>query len=84
MKSLFDKFSLNYQVEKAKSDSFKVDREAIQKAESEDFGIILISASREYGLDDIFFGPKERKLVKESNLPILLVNPRGDLYALCD
>ncbi|MDR1585714.1 MAG: universal stress protein [Prevotellaceae bacterium] len=84
MKNLFEKFNLNYKIEKAKTDSFKLEGEAVQKAEKEHFGIVLLSASREYGLDDIFFGPKERKLVKDSPFPILLVNPRGDLYALCD
>ena len=35
-------------------------------------------------LDDIIFGPKEQHMVKKSEKPVLLVNPRGDLYALCD
>ena len=84
MTSLFDKFSLKYTVEKAEKDSFKVEKEAVSKAEKENFGIVLLSASRDYGLDDIFFGPKERHLIKKSTVPILLINPRGDLYALCD
>ena len=84
MARLFDKFKLNYTVEKAEKDSFKVEKEAITKAEKENFDIILLSASRDYGLDDTLFGPKERHLIKKSTVPILLVNPRGDLYALCD
>jgi len=84
MTRLFDKFKLNYLVEKAEKDSFKVEKEAVSKAEDENFGIVLLSASRDYGLDDMLFGPKEQHLVKKSNVPILLVNPRGDLYALCD
>lgn len=84
MVSLFDKFSLNYTIQKAKADSFKVDKESVQIAVNEHYDIVLISASRDYGLDDMFFGPKEQHLVKQSSLPVLLVNPRGDLYALCD
>jgi len=84
MKLLFDKFQLNYRLEKASKDSFKVEREAIQVAENEQAGIIIVSASRDYGLDDILFGPKEYHVVKKSPIPVLLVNPRGDLYALCD
>ena len=84
MTQLFDKFKLNYILEKAEKDSFKVEKEAIAKAENENFGIVLLSASRDYGLDDILFGPKEQHLVKKSDVPVLLVNPRGDLYALCD
>lgn len=84
MIQLFDKFQLKYSLTKAGQDSFKIEKEAVQKAESNHFGIIILSASRDYGLDDILFGPKERHLVKKSSVPILLINPRGDLYALCD
>ena len=84
MKSLFDKFDFRYSLDKAKKDSFKVEMESVQVAENENSGIIIVSASRDYGLDDIIFGPKEYHVVKKSTLPVLLVNPRGDLYALCD
>ncbi len=84
MKLLFDKFSFQYTIEKGKKDSFKVEKEAIQVAEKEQAGILIVSASREYGLDDLIFGPKEFHVVKKSPVPVLLVNPRGDLYALCD
>ena len=84
MKQLFDKFDFKYSLEKATKDSFKVEAESIQVAENKHAGIIIVSASRDYGLDDILFGPKEYHLVKKSSVPVLLVNPRGDLYALCD
>lgn len=84
MKFLFDKFDFKYTLDKARKDSFKVEAESIQVAASEQAGIIIVSASRDYGLDDILFGPKEYHVVKKSSVPVLLVNPRGDLYALCD
>ncbi|HHT23559.1 MAG TPA: hypothetical protein GXZ87_09680 [Bacteroidales bacterium] len=84
MKQIFDKFDYTYKVEKAKADSFKLDKESVQKAENENYDILILSASRDYGLDDIIFGPKELHLVRKSRVPILLVNPRGDLYTLCD
>lgn len=84
MKLLFDKFNFVYTLEKATKDSFKVETEAIRFAENEQAGIIIVSASRDYGLDDLIFGPKEYHVVKKSSIPVLLVNPRGDLYALCD
>ena len=84
MKELFDKFDFKYSLDKATKDSFKVEAESIQVAEKENAGIIIVSASRDYGLDDILFGPKEYHVVKKSPVPVLLVNPRGDLYALCD
>ena len=84
MKELFDKFDFRYTLDKATRDSFKVEAESIQVAEKEQAGIIIVSASRDYGLDDILFGPKEYHVVKKSTIPVLIVNPRGDLYALCD
>lgn len=84
MQELFVKFQLHFSQQRAKSDSFKLDREALKLAEQANFGIVLISASRDYGPDDLLFGPPEYHLVKKSNVPLLLVNPRGDLYTLCD
>ena len=84
MKSLFDKFDFNYTLDKATKDSFKVEAESIEVAQKEGAGLIIVSASRDYGLDDILFGPKEYHVLKKSEIPVLLVNPRGDLYALCD
>jgi len=84
MQELFNKFDLKVQVEKAKDDSFKVDKEAVNKAIELKAGLIIVTASREYGLDDIFFGPREQHLIRKSFIPLLIVNPRADLYALCD
>lgn len=84
MTMLFDKFSLKYTVEKAQKDSFKVDNEAIQKTQNESCNIVIISSSREYGLDDVIFGPKELQIIKKTTVPVLIVNPREDLYTLCD
>ncbi|MFZ4582184.1 MAG: hypothetical protein ACOYM7_05990 [Paludibacter sp.] len=84
MQDLFEKFNLIVNIEKAIGDSFKVDKEAVHKANIKNIGLIIITASREYGLDDLILGPKELHLIKKSTKPILLVNPRGDLYALCD
>lgn len=84
MKELFDKFDFAYTLEKAERDSFKVEMEAVNVADIKKAGLIIVSSSRDYGLDDLLFGPKESHVVKKSNVPVLLVNPRGDLYALCD
>lgn len=84
MTELFGKFSFNYEISKANKDSFGVDAEAVKLAPDTGAGLVIISASREYGLDDIIFGPKELLLIKKSVVPLMLVNPRGDLYTLCD
>lgn len=84
IKTLLDSFQLNYEVRKASKDSNGVEHEAANWAASGEAGLVLVSASREYGLDDLLFGSKERKIITRTNIPILLINPRGDLYTLCD
>jgi hypothetical protein len=84
MQLLFQKFDFKYTLQKAIKDSFRVEDESIKIATSNSAGLVIISASREYGLDDILFGPKEFRIVKRSLIPVLIINPRGDLYALCD
>jgi len=81
---IFSKFNFTFNLGKGTSDSFKIDKEAVAIAKDTNTGLIIISASREYGLDDILFGPKELHLIKQSECPLLLINPRADLYALCD
>ncbi len=82
--SLLDKYNLCYRFIEAKKDSFKVELEAVQRSEELGAGLTLISASRTYGLDDILFGPKELACINEASVPVMLINPRADLYVLCD
>jgi hypothetical protein len=84
MTEIFSKFNFSWETKHARKDSFKVDSEALTLAEQTNAGLIIVSASRDYGLDDIIFGPKEMHLIKKSEIPVMLVNPRGDLYTLCD
>ncbi len=81
---LFDKFELNYNIVKGKKDSFKIEQEAASMATNLQADILIMSSSRDYGLDDILFGPKEQHVIQKSHIPVMLVNPRKDLYSLCD
>lgn len=82
--SVLEKFNLSANVIVGAKDSFKINNEALQVAENEQYDFLIVSASREYGLDDMIFGSMEQKLVKKAKIPILLINPRDDLYLLCD
>jgi nucleotide-binding universal stress UspA family protein len=83
-KTLFNSFSLNYIEKHGQKDSFGIEKEALAEAKDNGCSLVIISASREYGLDDIIFGSKEKKILKIAEVPILLINPRADLYTLCD
>lgn len=83
-KTLFDSFSLDYMIHQARKGSYDLEREAVDNATSDGAGLVVVSASREYGLDDILFGSKEKRILKSAQVPIMLINPRADLYVLCD
>ena len=67
--------------ETARSDSMSLYQEVMNVRGAD---MIVWTASRDYGLDDLIFGPAERKLILRSVVPIALLNPRGDLFSLCD
>ncbi len=83
IETLLDKYGVKWTTVEATKDSFKVEREAVRRAEEFGAGMVLVSASRSYGLDDILFGPKELRIINEANVPLLVINPRADLYVLC-
>jgi nucleotide-binding universal stress UspA family protein len=84
IKTLFEKLSIDCTVLQARKDSFKVQQEAAVSASKGNADLVIITASREYGLDDILFGPDERKIIASSQVPVMVLNPRSDLYVLCD
>ena len=78
--------SITYEERVAKGDSFHIHKELHLIASSPDspIALTLLTASREYGLDDWLFGPPEQYVIRHSPVPVMLVNPRADLFSLCD
>ena len=78
--------TITYEERIAKGDSFHIHKELHLIASSPDspIALILLTASREYGLDDWLFGPPEQYVIRHSPVPVMLVNPRADLFSLCD
>ena len=78
--------TITYEERVAKGDSFHIHKELHLIASSPDspIALILLTASREYGMDDWIFGPPEQYVIRHSQVPVMLVNPRADLFSLCD
>ena len=78
--------TISYEECIAKGDSFRIHKELHQLpiADNKYPTLILLTASREYGLDDWLFGPPEQYIIRKSQVPVMLVNPRADLFSLCD
>ena len=75
---------ITYEVAMARKDSFSIIQEASERQRDFRHDLLILTASRDYGLDDILFGPPERKAIQRSLVPVMLVNPREDLFSLCD
>lgn len=81
--------AISYEEQAAKGDSFHIHKELasisfnLQEKDKEGV-LILLTASREYGLDDWLFGPPEQYVIRHCSVPVMLVNPRADLFSLCD
>ena len=73
---------ISYEVQEAKHDSFSFHKD-FHSTEWK-YDLLLLTASREYGLDDWLFGPPELYAIRKSKVPVMLVNPRADLFSLCD
>ncbi len=76
--------TISYQLIEAGKDSFSLVREASERVRELGADLLLLTASRDYGLDDILFGPPERHAIRRSLVPVMLINPREDLFSLCD
>ena len=74
--------NISYEVQVATRDSFSFHRDFHSEEWKHD--LLLLTASREYGLDDWLFGPPELYAIRHSQVPVMLVNPRADLFSLCD
>ena len=73
---------ITYEERIAHGDSFHIHKELHNYPT--DCQLILLTASREYGLDDWLFGPPEQYVIRHSKVPVMLINPRADLFSLCD
>lgn len=76
--------TISYEVVLARKDSFKLIQEAAERQRDFQHDLLILTASRDYGLDDLLFGPPERKAIQHALVPVMLVNPREDLFSLCD
>ena len=74
--------TISYEEQIAQRDSFSIHKELHNYPIEHQ--LVLLTASREYGLDDWLFGPPEQYVIRHSNVPVMLINPRADLFSLCD
>lgn len=80
IRTTLERFDRSAEIEMGKRDSMRLYKTLADYTAD----LLVLTASREYGLDDILFGPQERYVILHSKAPVLLLNPRDDLFSLCD
>lgn len=84
IKKLFDALKTQYDLHKAEKVKYDIDRYALSYAKMKGAGMIIITATKEWGVDDFILGPAEKRIItNEDQLPVMLVNPRDDLFVPC-
>lgn len=85
VKNLFAKFNLGVKFFKGKKSSLKIQFEALEHAAQSDADLLIILGSSYISFFDVIIGLPEKKILKKAgDLPVLVINPRKDMYILCD
>lgn len=84
VKKLYKNLNVDYQVVCEADIKSDIDKYAVDYAWYNNGDMIVLMATKELAVDDLLFGMKEKKIIANKyKLPIMLINPRDDLYLPC-
>ncbi len=81
-RKLYGQFTFNFWTDKGLSGSFGIHREAMKLSEA--YNLLIFTGSYNVTLFDYLIGTFEQRIVKRRRSPVLLINPRREMYVLCD
>ncbi|MDP4183803.1 MAG: universal stress protein [Bacteroidota bacterium] len=82
---LLRQFNIHYKTIKSKSGSWRIQSSALKIASVKKADLFIILGSRNDSfLDQLIGSPEIRILRKSGDLPVLCVNPRRDMYVMCE
>lgn len=82
VEKLYENLEVTYEKHETKPQSY-LDAYALDFAPQVQAGAEVIMMTRYYTLADVLTGPRERKIIGQTGMPILCINQRDDLYVLC-
>lgn len=82
VEKLYENLEITYEKHETQPHNY-LDAYALEFAPQVNAGASVIMMTRYYTLADVLTGPRERKIIGSSELPILCINQRDDLYVLC-
>jgi hypothetical protein len=85
LKNLFGKFNLRADYIKGEKGSLQIQFEALDVARHSNSDLLIILGSSYVSVFDMILGLPEKKILsRASGFPVLVINPRKDMYILCD
>ena len=82
VEKLYENLEITYEKHETSPQSY-LDAYALDFSTQVNAGASVIMMTRYYTLGDVLTGPRERKIIGNTELPILCINQRDDLYVLC-
>lgn len=85
MEKLYKNTEVQYKLEKMTANIHKADQAAIQYCNEIQAGAFITLTTPSLDVFDLFGGSQERiAICNRYNIPVLCINPRDDLYVLCN
>lgn len=82
---MFDGFKINYRLNLSSNPKTFVDYQAMDYAREIGAGLVICQTTKDKDWTNKIFGLKETKILEGNlDIPILFVNPRNDLFILCE
>lgn len=82
---MFDNLNIEYRREQSSNNKTYIDYQAIDYAKEISAGVFICQTTKDRNWTNSIFGLRELKILENSNdIPILFVNPRDDLFILCE
>jgi len=84
VKKLYDNLGVVYEIKNEPDIKCDIDKYAVDYAFYNKGEMLVVMATKEIAIDDLLFGLKEKKIINNKyKLPVMLINPRDDLYLPC-
>ncbi len=87
VKKMFEELNVNYVVEEIGRVNYSstIDMEAIKRFENNRIGLLIAVSTRgKTVIDFLRFRPEYKTIRNPYKIPVLMLNPREDIYVLCD
>jgi len=85
IKHLLANLKLGFQIKNSSKGSFGLPFDALQRCQDKQHDLLIMPSSKNISLIDLIIGLPEAKIIKKANhVPVLCINPKRDMYILCD